>query len=229
VIRVHLLAEVRLYREGIAALLALDDRLSVTTFVALDEGYVDWSSPPDVLVVDASVDGGTETIRSIARAHPEPIVALGVPDDERVVVAFAEAGVLGFVEREASIDDLVESIVSAARREASFPPRIATTLLRRVSALGASRVPDVDALTVRERQIVELIAEGLSNKEIAARLYIEVATVKNHVHNILEKLQVSRRSEAVARLHLVDASETRSTTRSTSAAPPRSTRASTSR
>jgi ATP/maltotriose-dependent transcriptional regulator MalT len=60
------------------------------------------------------------------------------------------------------------------------------------------------ALTARERQIVQLIAQGLSNKEIGSQLFIEVATVKNHVHNILEKLQVTRRGEAVARLRLVE-------------------------
>ncbi len=228
-IRVHLLSDVRLHREGIAALLALDERLSVSTFVVPDEDFENWSTRPDVIVVDASTDRRPETIRTIARTHPEPIVALGVPNDEKDVISFAEAGVLGFVEREAPIDDLIASIVSAARREASFPPRIATTLLRRVSALGASRAPDMDALTVRERQIVELIAEGLSNKEIAVRLYIEVATVKNHVHNILEKLKVSRRSEAVARLHLVEGPETRSTTRSRPDESSRSTRTSTLR
>ena len=116
---------------------------------------------------------------------------------------------LGFVERDAGLDELVTSIVCAARGEASFPPPIATTLLRRVASLsGAPGVSaDVAGLTARERQIVEVIAEGLSNKEIAARLSIEVATVKNHVHNILEKLQVSRRSEVVTQLRLVEGGE----------------------
>jgi DNA-binding NarL/FixJ family response regulator len=82
---------------------------------------------------------------------------------------------------------------------------VATTLLRRIAAPAPRPAPRLEttALTAREQQIVELIAEGLSNKEIGRRLYIEVATVKNHVHNILEKLQVSRRGEAVARLRLV--------------------------
>ena len=65
----------------------------------------------------------------------------------------------------------------------------------------------MSSLTVRERQVVQLIAEGLSNKEIATRLGIEVATVKNHVHNILEKLDVNRRSDAVARLRVVESAD----------------------
>jgi DNA-binding CsgD family transcriptional regulator len=77
-------------------------------------------------------------------------------------------------------------------------------LLRRVRSLGPrSTATDVTTLTLREREVVQLIAEGLSNKEIAARLFIEFATVKNHVHNILEKLDVARRSDAVARLRIV--------------------------
>jgi len=210
VIRVALLAEVRLHREGLAALLARDKRLHVTPLAPTTAGLPSWSKPPDVILVDAP-----GSIQRIASAAQAPIVVLGLPDDEREVIALAESGVLGFVEREASLEDLIASVVSAARREASFPPRIATTLLRRVTALSARQTPvDDPQLTVRERQIVELIAEGLSNKEIAARLFIEVATVKNHVHNILEKLQVSRRSDAVARLKIVPLPTARSTTRS---------------
>jgi DNA-binding NarL/FixJ family response regulator len=205
VIRVVLVADVRLHREGVAALLAGDKRLRVTALARPAADLAPWSNPPDVVIVDASADGGTESIRQITSAVRQPIVALGVPDEEQDVIAFAESGVLGFVEREASVEELVASVVSAARGEASFPPRIATTLLRRVSALAAPRRPaDAAGLTGRERQIVQLIAQGLSNKEIATRLCIEVATVKNHVHNILEKLQVSRRSDAVARLRVIE-------------------------
>jgi DNA-binding NarL/FixJ family response regulator len=82
-------------------------------------------------------------------------------------------------------------------------PRAAAALLRRVGALAADR-PAVSSprgeLTAREREIVELIALGLSNKAIAARLHVEIATVKNHVHNILDKLQVHRRGEIAAHL-----------------------------
>lgn len=131
---------------------------------------------------------------------------MGIPDADEHLIAFAEAGVLGFLEGEATVDELVASVECVARGEASCPPRVAATLLRRITFLTAApaRAADSTALTARERQIVQLIAEGLSNKEIAQRLYIEVATVKNHVHNILEKLQVSSRGEAAARLRLVE-------------------------
>jgi two-component system, NarL family, nitrate/nitrite response regulator NarL len=203
-VRVVVLSDVRVHREGIAALLASDERLDVTALAPSVDG-LRRAAAADVVVVDASLDDVVERSREMAGDAATPIVALGVPDDEQTVVAFAESGVLGFVEPEAPLGDVVSCVLSAARREASFPPRIATTLLRRISSAAARRASsDASALTARERQIVQLIAHGMSNKEIAARLFIEVATVKNHVHNILEKLQVSRRSDAVARLRVIE-------------------------
>ena len=156
-------------------------------------------------MVDTAGDRTGDAIRRVAANTDAPVVALGALADEEHVVALAELGVLGFVEPDADLDALVAAVAGAARGEAVFPPRIATTLLRRVSSLGVRRrTVDAAALTMRESQVAGLIAEGLSNKEIAARLCIEVATVKNHVHNILEKLGVNRRFDAVARLRLVD-------------------------
>jgi two-component system nitrate/nitrite response regulator NarL len=204
VIWVRLVGDVLLHREGLAALLAQDGRLRVAAVDGCAQPDAA-TAPADVIVLDAAASEGYEWTRRAVAGATEPIVAFSVPDDERDVLAMAESGVIGFVERDASLDELVASVLSAARGEASFPPRIATTLLRRVSSLGAGRPsPAEPALTVREHQIVELIADALSNKEIATRLGIEVATVKNHVHNILEKLQVSRRTEAVARLRVVE-------------------------
>jgi DNA-binding NarL/FixJ family response regulator len=186
-----------------------DRRVKVTRLAPTTEPVERVANPADVIVVDTATYDEPERMQELADLAQEPIVAFGVPGDERHVIALAEAGVLGFVEREASVDQLIECILRAARGEATIPPKFATTLLRRVAALSDRKDapdPDLAALTVRERQIVEIIAEGLSNKEIAARLSIEVATVKNHVHSILEKLNVSRRSEVVARLRLVESS-----------------------
>lgn len=200
-IEVLLVGDVALHLEGIAVLLARDERLHVgppaTPADPLDRAA-------DVVVVDTPGPEVLESLRLAARDGAS-IVLLGVPDDEFDAIAFAESGVLGFVEHSASLDDLVTCIVTVAHGQASFPPRIATALLRRVASLASRRaLPDAASLTGRERQIVQLIAKGLSNKEIAARLCIEVATVKNHVHNILEKLQVRRRADAVTRLRVVE-------------------------
>ena len=227
-ISIALLGDVRLNREGLAALLSRDGRVQVAAATPTAHGIPPAGSAVDVIVVDTGADAESQAVRDVVDNAPVPVVALGAPDDEQDVIAFAELGVVGFVEREAELDELVASVECAARGEASFPPRIATTLLRRISSLAMRRAsPEPTSLTARERQIVQLIAEGLSNKEIGTRLFIEVATVKNHVHNILEKLQVKRRDDAVARLRLVEGEAqapvafaphaARSTTRPTSA------------
>ena len=204
-IRVALLGDVRLNREGLAALLRTDRRVRVATSCSTSDGLPDQGRSVDVVVVDTATHEGPLSLRTVVSTLQAPIVVLGAPDEERDVIALAELGVVGFVERDASLNELVGAVISAAEGEASFPPRIATTLLRRVSSAATQRVEtNVSSLTAREREIVQLIAEGLSNKEIARSLYIEVATVKNHVHNILEKLQVSRRTDAVARLRLIE-------------------------
>ena len=209
-IRILIAASVRLHREGVAALLRADGRVQVTAIErASDDRSLADVARVDVVILDTAGTDGLALVRRWTRSAGRPIVAIGIPCADEHVLAFAETGVLGFVEQDATIDELVGSVEAAARGEASCPPRVATTLLRRVTSLTTrpSSSSDSSALTARERQIVDLIAEGLSNKEIALRLYIEVATVKNHVHNILEKLQVSRRGEAAARLRLVDGYE----------------------
>jgi DNA-binding NarL/FixJ family response regulator len=144
---------------------------------------------------------GPGLVRAVHERAPDArIVALGISGEEADVLPLAEAGIAGWLTREASVEDLCETVASAAAGEAVCSPRIAASLLRRVAALAADRRlgPTATPLTRRQREILALIDEGLSNKEIARRLSIELATVKNHVHNILEKLQVRRRAEAAA-------------------------------
>jgi DNA-binding NarL/FixJ family response regulator len=156
----------------------------------------------DVVVVDASTSAGTATARRLAE-DPDlaDVVIVGTPDTEEEVLALAQSGVTGFVDRDAGSEELIETIESCVRGEVRCAPRVSGILLRQVRGRSEASTQDVSRLTAREQEIVALIAEGLSNKEIAARLFIEVATVKNHVHNILEKLDVSRRTEAVAHLY----------------------------
>jgi DNA-binding NarL/FixJ family response regulator len=105
------------------------------------------------------------------------------------------------VSREATLAELLDGVEAAARGEALVSEPVAAALIRRVASVAGERtVANGTLLTRREREIVRLIGDGLSNKEIATSLQIELATVKNHVHNILEKLHVARRGEAAARL-----------------------------
>ena len=201
--RVFIVAGIRLFREGLAAALERDHGFTVagTASTAQEAAAALHDGAADVVLLDTLTPDTASAIRQIRDADAgAKVVALGVPDEDERVIVWAEAGVASYLPREASLGELADALDSLARGEAVCSPRIAAELLRRVAALAAVR-PTSDgagALTAREREIVALIDEGLSNKEIARRLIIEVATVKNHVHNILEKLRVGTRGEAAA-------------------------------
>ena len=204
VIRVLVVGDIRLYREGLAASLDREDGIAVVGSAsdrrnAVAEGR---RLRPDVALIDLAMPESHAAVRSLAAIDDLHVVALAVPEQESEIVSCAEAGIAGYVTRDGSFDDLVAMIQSVARGETLLSPRIAATLMRRVAALAADRRrPPADApLTARELEIVALIDEGLSNKAIAQQLSIELATVKNHVHNILEKLRVTRRGEAAAQV-----------------------------
>ncbi|HVI67754.1 MAG TPA: response regulator transcription factor, partial [Bradyrhizobium sp.] len=146
-----------------------------------------------MVLLDVGTPGGLAALLALRQALPDlKIVAIAVSDIEQVVVACAEAGVSGFVSRDGSIQDLLTAIHCAMRNELVCSPRIAGMLFRRVAAIGSERshAPDNSALTRREHEIVSLMTQGLSNKEIARQLRIQNATVKNHIHSILAKLHV---------------------------------------
>jgi two-component system, NarL family, nitrate/nitrite response regulator NarL len=201
---VFVLVAVRLYRDGIADALRRDPRFAVVGGAAsLDDARGRLGAlarPPDVALVDLGLPEGAGAARAIRAGWPTVgIVALAVREIDDEVIQWAEAGVVGLVSREATLADVLDSVAAAARDEPLTTPAVTAALLRRVAALGGERRPaGGPALTRRERQIVGLIGEGLSNKEIASKLRIELPTVKNHVHNILEKLRVARRGEAVS-------------------------------
>jgi DNA-binding NarL/FixJ family response regulator len=200
---VFILAGLRLYREGVAAALAEDGRFRIVGTAADEPAALGLlaETAPHVVLVEVDGADGPALVRALRERAPEArIVALGISGEEGDVLPLAEAGIGGWLTREASVDDLRATVASAAAGEAVCSPRIAASLLRRVAALASDgrAGPQGTPLTRRQREIVALIDEGLSNKEIARRLSIELATVKNHVHNILEKLQVTRRAEAAA-------------------------------
>jgi two-component system nitrate/nitrite response regulator NarL len=196
-------APVRIYRDGLATGLSGLGLEVVGVVARLDEAAeLVRELDPELLLVDVS-SGDVEVLRTAAAAAGRTIlVALGVPEQEDSVIACAEAGVAAFVTRDSSLTELVEIIESALRGETVCSPRMTRALLTRVATLAAERQahPATGTLTAREAQILGLIDEGLSNKQIAARLFIELPTVKNHVHSILAKLNVSRRTDAVRQL-----------------------------
>ena len=138
------------------------------------------------------------------RCPTYPLVALAIEDNDDDVVAWAEAGVSGLVTPNTALDGLTATLESVARGGARCSPRATAALFRRVAGLAgqylraAAGSEPPARLTPREREVIALIDRGLSNKQIASQMQIELATVKNHVHAILEKLHVERRGEAAA-------------------------------
>ena len=196
-------AAVRLYRDGLAqSLSASMDVVSVTADApaTLREAA---RLAPDVLLLDASMPGALALVQSLAEAAPATrVVAFAVDDAlETEVLACAEAGVAGWVGRDASAEDVVEAVLRAARGELLCSARTAALLSQRLAALARERRADpapAAQLTPREAEIGELLCRGVSNKQIALTLGLQLATVKNHVHNILEKLGDRSRAEAGA-------------------------------
>jgi two-component system nitrate/nitrite response regulator NarL len=196
---------VRLQRDTLAERLALEPGIEVVGGAPTVPAGVDdvRTLSPDVVLVDtASVERPLAIRLILDRREAPKVVALGVADVDGEVVALAESGVSGYVGGDEPLQELLSAIESAARGESYCSPLLAVSLIERVAALAAERrsVPPPPRLTARELEIVDLIGQGLANKEIARRLFIEVATVKNHVHHILEKLEVHHRSDAVARV-----------------------------
>jgi two-component system nitrate/nitrite response regulator NarL len=205
VIRVLIYSDIRIYRDGLAQVLDRPGYSGVTGAYGTlgDVLAADAGVDPDVVLLDMAAPNALRDIRALAaRFREAKIVALGVGRRDGDVIACAEAGVAGYVFRDASVDELLDAVESAAQGELRCSPAVAATLLRRVAKL-ASRQGNAgeDArMTRREREILELIDHGMGNKQIAARLFIEIATVKNHIHNILEKLGVTSRAEAAAKM-----------------------------
>jgi two-component system nitrate/nitrite response regulator NarL len=189
VISVLVMGEVVLHREGIARLLAERRWIRVLgTATGNPEGHRRIRElRPDVALVDLPTQDLCALALNMREAAPRlKLVALVACPAEGEVVMRAVAGICGYATHETSVDQLVRVIEHAAGDP----------------ALGPVSAPPPDAalavLTTREREILALASEGLTNKEIARRLYIEVPTVKNHMHNILQKLHVRSRTEAAA-------------------------------
>ncbi len=159
---------------------------------------------PEVALIDIGMPDkdGLEVTQILHQDSPEvKVIILGLVDLTDEIMACIEAGATGYVLKESSFDHLVETIRSVHRNEAFCSPRMAASLFSRIAELTNevnAQIPlNSVKLTVRELDVLNLIAEDLPNKEIAQRLFIETQTVKNHIHNILDKLQLHSRFEAV--------------------------------
>lgn len=214
-IKVLLVIEVPLIGHIFASVLAEEPDMQVVGCVTSLHDALEFigSQEANVAVVSIGLpDGGALTLmRAIADQAPATkVLALGLSeDDKNGVLRYIEAGAVGYILKDSSLKEFMEAIRLAQRGEARISPRMAGAMMERLSSLArmfasVERKVDGDVrLTAREFEVLQCIGQGLTNQEIAARLVVEVGTVKNHVHNILEKLNASNRDEAASYLAFI--------------------------
>ncbi len=208
------ISDVRLYREALVIGMTGANDIAVTGHCSGAEA-LEWlgRTQVDVALVDASLSAGLSLARQIRASFPTVrILGLAIGSESERILDCAEAGISSYLDRNAGIYELVTAVGSVMRGELSCTPRVAGMLFERLATLAdnaraetTAAVPsDADPadklLTLRETEVAELIDTGLTNKQIALELRISMATVKNHVHNILEKLEVPRRAAIRGRL-----------------------------
>ena len=166
----------------------------------------------DVALVSTrlSDQGALKLTSAIAEIAPETkVLALGLTEEKQRVLRYVEAGATGYVLKDDSLEDMIETVRAAQDGKVFVSPKIAAAMVERLSDLAQmfsdveNSVTDTAGLTSRELEVLKLIGKGLTNQEIAEQLVIEVGTVKNHVHSILEKLNVGSRGEAAAYLAFI--------------------------
>jgi two-component system, NarL family, nitrate/nitrite response regulator NarL len=203
-IRVLLICRVRLYSDAIIGLLNRHPSIMAVGLAEVGGNVLAElkAAAADVVLLDVGTPGALALADSIVRLRPGTrILALGVDEAPIHIVACAKAGLWGYVPCDASIEDVAQAVQRIASGRMVCSEQMAEKLYSHIR--GAARddlVPATHAvLTYRQRQILQLIDRGLSNKQIARELSLGTSTVKNHVHSILGRLKVGRRGEAAAR------------------------------
>jgi DNA-binding NarL/FixJ family response regulator len=207
-IRILLIEDNLLLREGIAAMLDGHDGFEVVAVAEDGDAAArlkESGRSPNVVLLDLGLaKSNSLELMGLLRAElPEiRVIAMDILPDQVDIVEFVEAGGAGFILKSASSEDYVDTIKAVARGENVLPAVLTASLFTQIveTAVRSDKgLPDsAIRLTNREKEIVDLIAEGLSNKDIALRLHIATHTVKSHVHNILEKLMLSSRLQIAA-------------------------------
>jgi two-component system nitrate/nitrite response regulator NarL len=200
-----ILTPVRLLGDGLAACFCTRpdmNTLAVVNDLAALRGIL-LTAETDVVLIDVTQGVDLFDVRAIASEWPDvALVALGLNEQRQEVIRCGRAGFAGYVARDASIDALCKALSEIVAGRLPCPPEIAGGLLRALFGREPrSQESNLHlALTRRESEVLELLGRGFSNKEIANELCLSVATVKHHVHHVLEKLQLQRRAQAMRRV-----------------------------
>jgi two-component system NarL family response regulator len=214
-IKVLLIIEVPLIGNIVASVLEDEPDIEVVATVASAQEAVDRLQERGADIAVVSVGLPDQSALSLTRnmldqAPSLKVLMLGLSDkDQNDALRYIEAGASGYIRKDSSLKEFMEVVRLAHRGEAQVSPKIAGAMIQRLSSLArmfsaVEHKLDKNArLTSRELQVLQFIGEGLTNQEIASRLVLEVGTVKNHVHSILEKLNVSNRNEAASYLAFI--------------------------
>jgi DNA-binding NarL/FixJ family response regulator len=207
----------RLLREGIAAMIHAQPGFKVLAASAdADEALQKVrEAKPNVVLLDFGL-ADHDSLTLTATVHTEVpaarVIVMGLLPLQEDVANYVRAGASGFIMKDASFEDFVATIRAVAGGAEVLPQALTNSLFSQIArhapAGNRARVLDAVRLTTRERQVIDLLGEGLSNKEIATRLHIAVHTVKSHVHNVLEKLALRSRLEVAAFTHAAGGGKT---------------------
>lgn len=216
--RVLIVDKMRLFCHTLKVVLQKESTINIVGYAANTEQALHQARHADVVLInvaDQDQQAHLSLIRDIVEQQPAlKVLVLGIGENTDSIVRFIEAGAAGYISREDTADKLIEKLRAAELDQALVSPHIAAQLMSRLAELTNLRAgpwdhPNVpmrqfDELTPREWDVLKLLGKGLTNQEIADRLYIEHGTVKNHVHRVLKKLNASNRHEAAAAytLHL---------------------------
>lgn len=191
----------QLVREGVRAFLETQDDIEIVGEAATGEEAVSLTQAlvPDVVLMDLSMPGmgGVEATKRVREVSPHTqVVALTSFHDDTYVFPAIKAGALSYLLKDAGPAEIADAVRAAARGEAKLHPRIAGRLLQQVRGAEPGAINPYTDLTAREQEVLRLIAQGMSNAEIAAALSISEKTVKAHVSNVLGKLYLVDRTQA---------------------------------
>jgi DNA-binding NarL/FixJ family response regulator len=210
-IRLLLIEDNRLLREGLAAMLKKQKDMNLVVTVGNGENIMKLmrKHKPDVILLDLGLRQRSSMylVKLVKKNFPNTkIIMMDLIPLQADVLEFVQAGVSGFILKDATVNDFLKTIRSVAKGLQILPPNLTGSLFSQIvehaiNESSPSALIESVRMTKRERQVIELIAEGHTNKEIAHNLHLSTYTVKSHVHNILEKLALSTRVQIAKYLH----------------------------